>query len=167
MSATGLGFDPTPLPGLLYPSCRSHPTGRSGVFSTVATLQPEARPSRPVQGPPGILTTVLAAKANIVPACLRTLGPLRPSRWVKSAPLLGCWGQWVRGSGYRFKVAESLPLASRGGPAATGPGGLPVGQDSRGGAFSQFPAASPEPGLGPRLGVATEGGRAGLVETDL
>lgn len=40
-----------PLPGLLYPPCRSHPTSRSGVFLTVATLQPEARPSRPVQGP--------------------------------------------------------------------------------------------------------------------
>lgn len=36
----------------------------------------------------GILTTVLAAKANIVPVCLWTLGPLRPSRWIKSAALL-------------------------------------------------------------------------------
>lgn len=114
----------------------------------------------------GELTTVLAAKANIVPVCLRTLGPLRPSRWVKTAPLLGCWGQWVRGSGSRFKVAESLPLASRGGPAATRPGGLPVGQDSRGGALV---ARSPRP-LAPISGWAQAGEwpqRAGLAETDL
>lgn len=118
------------------------------------------RPARlvPSRALLSVLTRVLEAKANIVPICLGTLGPLRPSRWVKSAPLLGCWGQWVRGSGSRFKVAESLPLASRGGPAATGPGGLPVGQDS--GAelwWLAVPGRSPGAGDGPKPGSGRRG----------
>lgn len=153
MSTTGLGFNPAlHLVGLLCPPCGSHPSSQCGIPNR---RLPAARGPRPAylslsRTLRAVLTTVLAAKANIVPVCLRTPGPLRPSRWAKSAPL---WGQWVPLWGSGFKVTKSLPPARRGGPAPTGPGGRPVEQDSRGGASA---GRSSKP-LGASRGLARAG----------